>query len=284
MNKIVVLFALFFAVQASAQKVVEKAIVKMHTEMVFPENPNAIAGGDGPGGGGGMMGMRDMEINTTVFYKGDNTKLESATDFGKNYTFIDRKAKKTTTLMEMMGRKQGFYSSDEDAVLMQKRMDSVRNARKDSLEKMGLSFAPPAEPEITYTEESKKIAGFNCKKAVIKTKDRQGQVNETAVWYTPDFIMGPGFTLNSSQGGGGGMRMMGFNPSGIEKIKGFPMEYEITRQNGMKVHMTVTKVQLDADIDDKTFEIPKGYDIKPASEMQNMFGGGRGGVRVGVQQ
>jgi hypothetical protein len=144
---------------------------------------------------------------------------------------------------------------------------------------MGLSFAAPAEPEITYTEESKKIAGLVCKKAIIKSKDRQGVMNETAVWYCPDFVMGEGFTMNS-QGGG---RMMNFNPTGMDKIKGFPMEYEITRQNGMKIHMTVTKVQLDADIADKTFEIPKGYDIKPASEMQN-FGGGRGGFRIGGGQ
>jgi hypothetical protein len=246
--------------------------------MVFPENPNAAAGGDGPGGGG-MMGMRDMEITTNVFYKGDNTKLESVTDFGTSYTFIDNKAKKTTTLMEAMGRKQGFYSTAEDAANMQKRTDSMRAVRRDSLEKMGLSFAAPAEPEITYTEESKKIAGLVCKKAIIKSKDRQGVMNETAVWYCPDFVMGEGFTMNS-QGGG---RMMNFNPTGMDKIKGFPMEYEITRQNGMKIHMTVTKVQLDADIADKTFEIPKGYDIKPASEMQN-FGGGRGGFRIGGGQ
>jgi hypothetical protein len=245
--------------------------------MVFPENPNATAGGDGPGGGGGMMGMRDMEITTNVFFKGDNTKMESVTDFGTSYTFMDRKTKRTTTLMEAMGRKQGFYSTEEDAANMQKRADSMRAVRRDSLEKMGLSFAPPAEPEITYTEETKKIAGMNCKKAIIKTKDRQGVVNEQAVWYSPDFVMAEGFTM-TSQGGG---RMMGFNPAGMDKIKGFPMEYEVTRQNGMKIHMTVTKIQLDANIDDKTFEIPKGYDIKPASEMQNMFGGGRGGFRMG---
>jgi outer membrane lipoprotein-sorting protein len=53
------------------------------------------------------------------------------------------------------------------------------------------------------------------------------------------------------------------------------MEYEIVRQNGMRIHMTVTKVQLDPNIDDKTFEIPKGYDIKPMSEMQGQGGGMR---------
>jgi hypothetical protein len=70
------------------------------------------------------------------------------------------------------------------------------------------------------------------------------------------------------------MRMMGMAPQGMDKLNGFPMEYEFSRQNGMKVHMVVTKVQLDAEIDDKTFVIPKGYDIKPMSEMGGPNGGG----------
>jgi hypothetical protein len=57
------------------------------------------------------------------------------------------------------------------------------------------------------------------------------------------------------------------------------MEYQMERNNGMKMHMTVTKVQLDAVIDDKTFEIPKGYDIKPLKEMQG--GDGRMIMRMG---
>ncbi|HEX5668748.1 MAG TPA: DUF4412 domain-containing protein [Chitinophagaceae bacterium] len=270
MKKIIAVLALTVAFQAQAQKVVNKAIVTMKTEMEFPEQ-NQPAGGDD--GGNRMMMPRDMEMTSTIFFKEDQTKIETASDFGKNYTFVDRKAKKTTTLMEVMGRKQGFWSSDEDQANMQKRMDSMRAVRADSLKQLGITFAPPAEPEITYTEEKKKIAGYECKKAIIKTKNQRGELNETAVWYTPEFKMADGFTLTSQ--GGGGMRMMGFNPSGIEKINGFPMEYEIVRQNGMRIHMTVTKVQLDPNIDDKTFEIPKGYDIKPLSEMQGQGGGMR---------
>jgi hypothetical protein len=47
----------------------------------------------------------------------------------------------------------------------------------------------------------------------------------------------------------------------------------------MKMHMAVTKVQLDPVIDDKTFDIPKGYDIKPIKEMQG--GDGRMIMRMG---
>jgi GLPGLI family protein len=125
------------------------------------------------------------------------TKLENTSDFGTQQVYVDRKNKKTTTLMEMMGRKMGFYSTDADAEAMQKRMDSARNVRRDSLEKMGLSFAKN-EPEITYLDETKKIAGLNCKKAIVKTKGQNGVVNETTVWYSPDFTFGEGFSLGGS--------------------------------------------------------------------------------------
>jgi hypothetical protein len=67
------------------------------------------------------------------------------------------------------------------------------------------------------------------------------------------------------------MRMV--NVPGLDKLKGFPMEFETTRQNGSKVHFTVTKIDLQAKIDDKLFLVPKDYDVKPMSEM----GGGRNG-------
>jgi GLPGLI family protein len=273
MKQLLAICTLALSMHVQAQKVVDKAIIKMKVETTFPENFNP--GGGGPDGGGGNFQMpRDIEVNSTVWYKGNFTKMESQSDFGTNQTIIDREAKKTTLLMEMMGRKMGYYSTEADQEAMQKRMDSARIARRDSLEKLGLNFARN-EPEITIGNETKTIAGFNCKKAIIKTKNQSGQVSETVVWFTPDFKMGEGYTLNGGGGGGGMMRMMGMTPQGMDKINGFPMEYEITRQNGMKVHMVVTKVQLDAEIADKTFEIPKGYDLKPMSEM----GGPGGGMR-----
>lgn len=272
MKYLITMFALALAVQLQAQKVVDKAIIKMKTDITFPENFNP-GGGDG-GGGGGFQMPREMESNTTVWYKGKFTKMENQNDFNTSQTIIDRENKKTTLLMEAMGKKMGFYSTDADQEAMQKRMDSMRAVRRDSLEKMGLNFARN-EPEITVGTETKTIAGYTCKKAIIKTKGQNGQVSETVVWFTPDFKMGEDYSLNGGSGGGGMMRNMGMTPQGLDKINGFPMEYEIVRQNGMRVHMVVTKVQLDADIADKTFEIPKGYDLKPMSEM----GGPGGGMR-----
>jgi GLPGLI family protein len=257
-----IIFALFIIVSASAtaQKVIDKAIVKIQTNITFPES-NQTAGDSQER----QSWMRDMEINATVFFKGDNTKVESATDFGTTLMYMDRKAHKSTTLMEMMGKKTGFYTIDGDNA----KADSIRNLRRDSLQKMGITFAS-SEPVITYTEETKKIAGFACKKAIIKTKGRNNEVTESAVWYCPEFKMGPGFA--TSAGGGGPMRSMQGGMQGLDKINGFPMEYEMVRSNGMKMQMQVTKVQLDANIEDKLFEIPKGYDIKSMADFQQQGG------------
>jgi hypothetical protein len=288
MKAILSSFLLLGTAVATAQpRVVEKAIIKMQTEVTFPEN----FGGGGPGGGedgGGMrFGSGGMDASSTIYFRGDMSKMESTSDFGNNIVITDIKNKKTTTLIEAMGRKTGFYSTPAEEQVMRARMDSMQNARRDSmqqarrdtLQRMGFTFGAPQKPEIVYTEQTKKIAGLVCKKAIIKSTQR-GQTSETEVWYSPEFKLAPGFSMGGGGGAQGGrsnmMSMAGVN--GLDQIEGFPMEYTATRGNGFKMHMTVTKVQLDANIEDKVFEIPKGYDLRPVTEMQQM-GGGRGGFR-----
>lgn len=275
MKKYLLLLSIVTYCPALAQQIIDRAIVKTQTEIVFPENPGGPGGMGGDGGGDRAMimgGMGGLDLSSTIYFKGDMTKIESTSDFGNNITITDRRTKKTTTLMEIMGKKMGFYATDEDEKILKARQDSVRAQRTDSLKKMGINIAPPPAPEIIYLDEAKKIAGYICKKAVIKNKNRQGEVSESMVWYCPEIKMADGFTMNA--GGGMGRAMMG-GLNGLELVNGFPMEYDMQRPNGLKIHMTVTKLQTDVAIDDKTFDIPKGYDIKPMSEMQGTGGGAR---------
>lgn len=264
---------LLLASAAFAQpKVVDKAIVKVKTEIIFPENfSGGGPGGGGPGGGGGgemtMTMPREMETNTTMFYTPNFMRVESLTDYGNNIVITDRVNKKTTTLIEAMGRKTGFFSTDADAEAQRAKMDSMRNLRRDSLATLGISFKDN-KPELIYSDETKKVSGFTCKKVTIKTTAQNGQVSENVIWYNPDFKIDAKSTAASANpggfgGGSGRMSMMGGAIPGLDQINGFPMEYEMTRGNGFKMHMVVMKVQLDAQIDDKTFEVPKGFDIKP---------------------
>ncbi len=277
MKKILALVAFFGFSTAMAQpKMVEKAIIKTKTEVTFPEN-FAPPGGDGGPGGGGFSMPRDIETNTTTYYTPNFMKTDNLSDFGHNVVIVDRVNKKTTTLIEAMGRKTGFYSTDADAEAQRAKQDSIRNARRDSLAALGITFRDN-KPELIYSEETKKIAGYTCKKVTIKSTGQNGQVSESVVWYNPEFKISPKSAApNASAGGfggpgGGGPGMMSAGVPGMNLIEGFPMEYEITRGNGFKVHMTVQKVQLEPNIDDKEFEVPKGFDLKPQSAMEN--GGG----------
>lgn len=280
---------LLLTLGAAAQpRIVSKAVIRFKTEVTFPENfGNNFGGGEGGGGGQMMMMSGGMEASSTLTVSGDMSKVESVSDFGNNIVITDHKSRRTTTLTEAMGRKIGFYSTPEDEKIMRARMDSMRNARRDdpardarrdSLQRAGFTFGQPSKPEIEYTTETRKIAGLECRKAVIRTKNQRGEVTENIVWYAPDFRMPEGVGFSAAQGGGGrggGMTAMIGMP-GLDQLQGFPMEFQTERGNGFKSHMIVTKVQLDANVDDKTFEIPKGFDLKPMSEMQ----GGRGGMMM----
>jgi hypothetical protein len=286
MKKIVLSAVLLAAgIVAFAQpKIVERAIVKAKTEITFPEN-FSFGGPGGPGGGGdgppgGFTMPRDMETTTTMTYSPDYMKIESLSDFGNNVVITDRKKKVTTTLIEAMGRKTGWFTSDAEAEAQARKQDSTRKARRDSLAELGLTFTDN-KPELIYSDETKKVSGYTCKKVTIKSKGQNGQVTENVIWYNPDFKLAETSTAASAGGGGfggpgggrGRMQMGGLQ--GLDQINGFPMEYESTAQNGFKIKMVVLKVQVDAAIDEKTFEIPKGFDVKPQSTFE-----GQGGMRM----
>jgi hypothetical protein len=255
-SAIAVLLSVTFA---QAQQVVNEAIIQMKTETT---NPNTDGAPPVSNDGEGRVTVRigDGEIKSKMYFKNGMTKIESDMGMGTNQVIIDSKEKKTTTLFEAMGRKMGFYTTEAD---MQRMMagggDSTRQQR------IPQAFTP--EVFIEYLSDVKKIAGMECKKALIRYKDRRGQEVQQEVWYSPDFVFGEGFRIRDV------MRMA--NVPGLEKLKGFPMEFELVRQNGAKVHYQVTKVDLNAKVDDKTFIVPKDYDVKPMSEMNQ--GGGRNG-------
>ncbi len=251
----------------SAQQVVNEIIIQAKTETT---NPNGDGNDVQISNEGGeqrvMMRMGEGEIKSKIFFKNGQTKIESDMGMGTNQVFIDGKTKTTTTLFEAMGKKMGFSSTEQD---MQQMMN---NGRDSGRQQRFQQFNP--DIFVEYLDETKQIAGMTCKKALIRYMNRQNQEVQQAVWYSPDFKMGEGFRLRDM------MRMV--NVPGLDKLKGFPMEFETSRQNGMKVHFTVTKVDLSAKIDDKTFVIPKDYEIKTMSEMRQQ--GGRNGFQMRMER
>jgi len=257
---VIAVAAMFLHGATQAQQIVNEAVIQMKTEST---NPNSDGGPpvSSDGEGRTMVRIGDGEIKSKMFYKNGMTKIESDMGMGTNQVIIDSKEKKTTTLFEAMGRKMGFYTTEADMQRMMAGGDSGRQQQRMQ------QFNP--EVFIEYLSETKKIAGMVCNKALLRYKDRRDQEVQQVVWYSPEFKMGEGFKIRDV------MRMA--NVPGIEKLKGFPMEFELVRANGAKVHFLVTKVDLKAKVDDKVFVIPKDYDIKPMSEMGR--GNGNGGFQ-----
>ena len=172
--------------------------------------------------------------------------------------------------MEIMGKKSGFYATDEEQAGMRKRIDSMIQSRSQNA-----SFSSTTTPpvySVIYLDESKKIAGFACKKALIIAK-RSEKSDTTTVWYNPDFKL-----QNLPSTGGIAAGFGGFNaasgPTGMDLLNGFPMRYERNMNRGRHMTVEVTKLVIDKDVADKEFEIPKDIEVKAMKDMQN---GGPGG-------
>lgn len=181
----------------------------------------------------GMMKGTEMKI----YFKEKKSRSEFTNAFFNTITVADENS--STTLMDQMGQKKYFKMKKED---MEK--ESKKNP----------------DPKITYLDEKKTIAGYDCKKAVVESKDEKGEAHKTDVWYT-DKLQAPA--------SGGGSRMGG-NP--FKGLKGVPLEFS-TQQGPMKIQFTATNVST-APIADSKFEISTdGYTEIKYEDLKKQRGG-----------
>jgi hypothetical protein len=277
------------------QKNITQAIITTKTTTVSAEGDGGPGGGanvqiniEGGGEGRSMRFGGDGEVKTTTTVKNSVIKTLTESEMAKTTVIRDNANKITTTLMEMMGNKNGFYITDSEQVVMAKRMDSMMQTRSSSstptpqsLEREGRRVV---STEIAYVDGARKVAGIDCKKAIIYETRKNGNTDSTEIWYAPDFkVQG----VATTSGAGGGFTAFNFRgnngvdnlQANLVNLKGFPMLYVIKQPRGRTVTVEVTKVVLDKEVNDKEFEIPKDFTLKPMSEMQNM-GGGRGGFMM----
>lgn len=109
------------------------------------------------------------------------------------------------------------------------------------------------EVEIEFTDETKEILGFTCKKAIIY--DEEG--NELIYWYTEEIAQPENEGRYFKQ-----------------QIPGMPLEFSISQP---QVSMNFKAVEYDDKVDKpkKMFDtsIPEGYTEKSLEEIQQMGGG-----------
>ena len=280
MKKIITLFFLTATVVAYAQpKLLTQATITTKTTIVTPEGneppARTITTEDGEtrvirfGG--------DGETKTTTWLKNDLVKTYSENEMSRSTTIRDNSKKVTTTIIEMMGKKTGTYATDDDQAEMRKRMDSMMKSRGQNV-----SFGTantPATYSVVYVDESKKVAGFACKKALI-IATRSEKPDTTTVWYNPDFKLQNLPSTGGTAAGFGGFGAAS-GPTGMDLLNGFPMQYERNMSRGRHMTVEITKLVIDKDVADKEFEISKDIEIKPMKDMQNGGGGPMIQMRVG---
>jgi len=278
MKKILSFLLVCAAVQLQAQtKTVSQAIITTKTTTVSPEGEDDAPPPPPAPDGAEVRVMRfggDGETKSVTTLKGDLVKTFTENEMSRTTVIRDNAKKITTTLMEMMGNKTGFYATDEDQEQMRKRMDSLMQSRSQGNTLRNNAIVSSA---ISYVDDTKKIAGLQCKKALVINTRQNGNKDTNSVWYCPDFkLQGLVSTGGMSGFGGfGGITTLG----GLNDLAGFPMQYEMKLNRGRKMIVEVTKINIDKDVADKEFEIPKDFVVKPMKDMQN--GDGRMQIRIG---
>ena len=274
MKSILFLASLVISATAIAQpQLVKQAIVTTTTNVIAPETEDVQSM---QGGGGNQMfrNFGDGETKSTTYLKDDKIKTILQNDMGRSTIIRDNNAKLTTTLLEIMGNKTGFFITDDEQAEMKLKMDSMMQARRANDSTRTRPASTASNVEISYVDGTKKIAGYDCKKALLISTRLLGIKDTVAVWYNP------GIKLQNVASTGGTSSFGGFGGfgnfttlNGLDKIDGFVMQYEMNMRRGRKMIVEVTRIDLKKELTEKDFEIPKDFDVKPMKEFQGMMQG-----------
>jgi GLPGLI family protein len=181
----------------------------------------------------GMMAM--MPKMATLTIKGDMSKFEiNMGQMGSQVQIIDGNAKTVTTLMDMMGQKFYYVESEEEISAQVDDTDDIR---------------------IDIKDETKEIAGYKCKKALVTVNDSGDEMIFT-IFFTEEI----------------GSSALNIDNPYFKEIPGAMLEFEIDAGQG-RMKMEATSVSKKT-VSDSEFSIPEGFQKKTSAEIKQMFGGG----------
>lgn len=179
-----------------------------------------------------MEAQRSMlPTDMTTYIGKDFSRVEQKTMMGDQIFITNFSDSSTILLLNMMGKMMAITITPGDS----KGEDKGK------------------EPKIEYVDETKDIAGFTCKKAIVTMEDENGEEMQTEVYYTEEI---PARASDKIKG-----------------LKGFPLQYTILAQ-GMTMTVTATTVSKEK-VSKKLKEVPEGYEKMTMAEFQNMMGGGQ---------
>jgi hypothetical protein len=170
----------------------------------------------------------------TMFIGDDKVKTEMFTQMGTQGSVVDLTKKIQISLINMMGQKYAI---------------------RQSAEEIAQEAASEGEMDVTITDETMEIAGYTCRKAIVKGAKESDPV--FTAWFT-DVLTAPD-NINFT------------NPI-FKQIKGVMLKYDMEAGQGMKMTMTAIEVEK-MKVKEKEFEIPEGYQETTQEEMMRNLGG-----------
>lgn len=214
MKKLIVILGTIFISQLQAQ--VKEGFVKYNMEI----------------GSDASKGMNPMSGNTDViiYFKNEKTLMEMITPIYTMKTLMDEKG----SIILMDGAGQKFF---------------IRKTRDEMLKEK--ASKKMIEPVIVFTNEKKKILGYDCTKATITIDNGRGGKSTMTGWHT-DKIHTGGAT-------------MGFLDAEVAaKFKGMLLEVD-RKQGSISTKMTATEISMKPVPDSKFVLSTAGYVEKKAT-------------------
>ena len=174
-----------------------------------------------------MMAMMPKTMKMKI--KGESSRTEINMGMGTATVVFNGEDKSGFTLMDLMGQKFAIKMTADE-------IDS-------EIKKL-------PEMNVEITNETKEIAGYTCKKAILTIEGE-----EHNVFFTEE--LGDG-KINLS------------NPI-FKDIKGVMLEYSF-EEEGIYQKLSAVSVEKKK-VADSEFEMPEGYQVVTQSELEGMFGG-----------
>lgn len=162
----------------------------------------------------------------TMFLKGYKMRMETLTLLNNNISFFDAKSKTAITLVDLQGKKT--------AVLMDKE-EMEEGAKHNSINE---------KHKIILLDETKKIAGYNCKKIEVILDEKR--MEKLIIYYT-DKIKSDAINKNPN-----------WIQARHKDISGLVLEYKIEIKKEVIYSVTAKQVSIES-ITDDNFTIPTDY-------------------------
>ena len=168
-----------------------------------------------------------MPKEMTIMLKGNKSRVEQSQMMGKNVIVTDMDEKNGFVEMDMGGQKLRMN-------ITTKEFETEENVLKN----------------IEYLDETKTIAGYPCKKAIVKD---DGGAFLMTLFYTEKI-------KNQAQ-------------KEFAGLKGFPLEYSMSQNN---INMVIAASEISEEkVTDAVFVKSDGYQDITQEDLQKMMGGGQ---------